>query len=416
MHASVTPFRSWFGPAGYNRERPGGVIKCGEGVARKGPRAMRRNTLPVSRRRSCRAVAAAVVVLPQVLAIAIAGCGQPSPAPATASPRAPAAATPAASSPLLPHGRVIAGSLAGPDLAITTTGIYLAWFASPPASGVRTELARIDGASGRIVAARHLGPVYFDQAVAAGGSLWVATSSGAGETLVRLDPRTLAVTGRRPVGGGGNQGFSGHVLAVSGGGLWVAGGDRLLRLSVPAGAVTASLPLPAAATSQVAADSPGTVLVVAETTSTGSGILQRRDPATGALLATSPAVPGVTGLFVGGVVGSGVWVSNATGMMGYAERFDARTLVPSPGTRVEGTNGITVQVADGLAWVSPGAGGPGLGFCADPSSGRVLARLMLPQPDRLLAIGPGQLFYAAPAPDESECVEQEPLPGGCRAG
>ena len=329
---------------------------------------MRRNTLPVSRRRSCRAVAAAVVVLPQVLAIAIAGCGQPSPAPATASPRAPAAATPAASSPLLPHGRVIAGSLAGPDLAITTTGIYLAWFASPPASGVRTELARIDGASGRIVAARHLGPVYFDHAVAAGGS------------------------------------------------LWVAGGDRLLRLSVPAGAVTASLPLPAAATSQVAADSPGTVLVVAETTSTGSGILQRRDPATGALLATSPAVPGVTGLFVGGVVGSGVWVSNATGMMGYAERFDARTLVPSPGTRVEGTNGITVQVADGLAWVSPGAGGPGLGFCADPSSGRVLARLMLPQPDRLLAIGPGQLFYAAPAPDESECVEQEPLPGGCRAG
>ena len=70
------------------------------------------------------------------------------------------------------------------------------------------------------------------------------------------------MTGRRPVGGGGNQGFSGHVLAVVGGGLWVAGGDRLLRLSVPAGAVTASLPLPAAATSQVAADSPGTVLVL----------------------------------------------------------------------------------------------------------------------------------------------------------
>jgi outer membrane protein assembly factor BamB len=281
---------------------------------------------------------------------------------------------------------------------------------------VRTELGRIDAASVRITATRQLGAVYFDQAVAAGGSLWVATSSLSGEALVRLDPQTLAVTGRRWVGGGGNQGFSGHVLAAAGGGLWVAGGDRLLRLSLPAGAVTASVPLPGAAASQVAADSSGTVLVAEETTSIGSGILQRRDPATGALLAASPAVPGVAGLFLGGVIGSGVWVSNATGMMGYAERFDAETLTPGPGTRVEGTNGITVQVADGLAWVSPGAGWPGPGFCADPSSGRVLAPVKLPQADRLLAIGPGQLFYAAPAPDGSEYVEREPLPGGCRAG
>ena len=228
-------------------------------------------------------------------------------------------------------------------------------------------------------------------------------------------PQTLTVASRRPIGGGGNQGFSGHVLAAAGGGLWVAGGDRLLRLSLPAGAVTASVPLPGAATSQVAANSPGTVLVAEETTSIGSGILQRRDPATGALLAASPAVPGVAGLVLGGVIGSGVWVSNATGMLGYAERFDATTLAPDPGTRAEGTNGIAVQVADGLAWITSG-GGPGPGFCADPSSGRVLAGLQLPQPDRLLAIGPRQLFYAAPAPDGSEYVDQEPLTGSCRAG
>jgi hypothetical protein len=94
----------------------------------------------------------------------------------------------------------------------------------------------------------------------------------------------------------------------------------------------------------------------------------------------------------------------------------AETLAPDPGTRVEGINGITVQMADGLAWVYPGAGGPGPGFCADPSSGGVLARLKLPQADRLLAIGPHQLCYAAPAPDGSEYVDQEPLPGGCRTG
>jgi hypothetical protein len=377
---------------------------------------MRRDKLTVSRGRSCRAVAGATVAgLPLVLAIAVAGCGQSPPAPAAASPRAPAAATPAVSSPPLPQGGVIAGSLAGPDLAITTTGVYLAWWASPPAGGVRTELARIDVASGRITAERQLGAVYFDQAVAAAGSLWVATSSLSGQALVRLDPQTLAATGRRPIGGGGNQGFSGHVLAAAGGGLWVAGGDRLLRLSLPGGTLTASVPLPGAATSEVAANSPGTVLVAAETTSTGSGILQRRDPATGALLAASPAVPGVAGLVLGGVAGSGVWVSNATGMMGYAERFDATTLAASPGTRAEGTNGIAVQVADGLAWITSG-GGPGPGFCADPSSGRILARLKLPQADRLLAIGPGQLFYAAPALNGSEYVEHEPLPSGCRAG
>lgn len=253
---------------------------------------MRWNKLTVSRRRSHRPVAtAALVDLPLVLATA--GCGPSSPAALTASPRASATSAPAASSSPLPQGGVAAGSFAGPGLAITTTGIYLAWWVSPPASGVRTELARIDVASGRIVAARQLGAVHFDQAVAAGGSLWVATSSGTGEALIRLDPQTLAVTGRRRIGGDGNQGFSGHVLAVAGGGLWVAGGDRLLRLSLPAGALTASVSLPGVGTSEVAANSPGTVLVAEETNSIGSGILQRRDPATGALLAASPTVPGV---------------------------------------------------------------------------------------------------------------------------
>lgn len=377
---------------------------------------MRWSKVTVSRRRSRWAVAAgAVVDLPLVLGIALAGCGRPSPAPSTAaSPRASATATASAAtrwSPL-PRGRVIAGAFAGPQMTITATGVYLVWGVSPPVRGVRTELARIDVASGRIVAMRQLGAVYFDQAVAAGGSLWVATS---GEALLRLNPQTLSVTGRRWIGGGDNQGFAGHSLAVAGGGLWVAGGDRLLRLSLPGGAVTASVPLPGTAFSEVAANSSGTVLVVEETTIIGFGVLQRRDPATGALLAISHTVQGVAGLFVGGVVGSGVWVVNVTGLMGYVERLDATTLAPNPGTQVEGTNGITVQVADGLTWVYPRLGGPGPSFCADPSSGRVLARLKLPPQDYLLALGPHQLFYAAPAPNGNEYVEQEPLPSGCRA-
>ena len=65
-------------------------------------------------------------------------------------------------------------------------------------------------------------------------------------------------------------------------------------------------------------------------------------------------------------------------------------------------------------WVMSGDLLVGPSFCADPLSGRVLARLKLPQPARVLAIGASHLFYTVPAPNGDEYVEQEPLPGGCR--
>jgi hypothetical protein len=314
--------------------------------------------------------------------------------------------------------------LLSPQVAVTPSGVYVAWQVSPPGSVVRSELARVDPASGRVEAARRLGAA-FGQAVAAAGALWVATSALTGETLLRLNPDTLALTGSWRAGSGGGRPWAAQTLVVAGGGLWVAGGNRLLHLSLPAGRITASIILPGAASSDLSANSAGTVLVVGEADSGGRGAVQRRDPATGAILASHP-VMGVTAPAVAGPAGSAVWISEATGMMGYVQRLDAVTLAAagsscaegrSTNTCVEGTNDITARLADGLLWVTQVAGGNGRNYCADPADGRPLAPIRLPQPaqDEVLAIAPLRIYYAAPGPKASQYLRQEAIPAICRA-
>ena len=57
-------------------------------------------------------------------------------------------------------------------------------------------------------------------------------------------------------------------------------------------------------------------------------------------------------------------------------------MAPDPATQVEGTNGITVRVADGLIWVSQAGQRLARDYCANPVTGRVLGRLPLPEPDQ----------------------------------
>ncbi len=205
----------------------------------------------------------------------------------------------------------------------------------------------------------------------------------------------------------------------------MAGGNRLLHLSLPEGRITASIILPGAASSDLSANSAGTVLVVGEADSGGHGAVQRRDPATGAILASHP-VMGVTAPAVAGPAGSAVWVSEATGMTGYVQRLDAATLTAagsscaegrSTNTCLEGTNDITARLANGLLWVTQVAGGNGRNYCADPSNGRPLTPIRLPQPaqDEVLAIAPRRIFYAAPGPKASQYLRQEGIPAPCRA-
>jgi hypothetical protein len=308
---------------------------------------------------------------------------------------------------------------------VTAGAVLVAWQTSPPASaGVRSELARIDAATGRIQATQRFS-AYVLQALEAAGSLWVAAWGGsmpATETLVRLNPATLRVTGSWHIGTGG-QPEGAQVLAVARGGLWFAASNRLVRVSLPSGKVTATIVLPGANSSDVSANAAGSMLIVGEANNEGLGAVERRDPTTGALLA-SHGVLGVAAPAVAGPAGSAVWVSEETGMQGYVQRLDASSMTAAGSacdegriTRrcVPGDNDVTARVADGLLWVTQEAGGNARNYCADPVDGQRIAPVELPRPneDLVLAIAPHQIFYAAPGPKADRYLRQEPIPRAC---
>ena len=358
----------------------------------------------------------------------LAACGS-APAGTPASAPSSSALPSSASQPATPatppaSNTVFDRQLLDPTVAVAGRGVYVAWQVSPAGGVVRSELARVDPASGRIETARPLGAA-FGQAVSAGGALWVAVTAPPEVTLLRLSPQTLKLTGRWRIASRSSEGLAATALAVAGGGLWAAAGNRLLRLSLPGARITASINMPGAATSDLSADPAGTVLLVGEADSSGRGAVQRRDPATGAILASHPML-GVAAPVVAGPAGSAVWVSQPTGMLGYVQRLDATTLAAATARNCElerptntcltGTNAIMARIADGLLWVTQPVGRAARNYCADPSTGRPLAPIRLPQPDQdsLLAIGPHQIYYAAPGHTGSY-LRQTPIPAGCRA-
>jgi hypothetical protein len=123
---------------------------------------------------------------------------------------------------------------------------------------------------------------------------------------------------------------------------------------------------------------------------------------------------GVTAPALDGVIDSGVWVSEPTGLLGYVERFGTATMEPDQATDVAGDNGIGGVVADGVVWITDLAA-PGRNYCADPRTGQVLARIPLPDlaQDRLLAISGRYLYYDAPA-SAGFYLERVRAPAGCR--
>ena len=202
--------------------------------------------------------------------------------------------------------------------------------------------------------------------------------------------------------------------AFAGDAIWVDGGDLLVR--VASGAVTKELSIafPGADDSSVGASPDGTVLIVAETRD-GIGTVQRRDPMTGALLASS-ATNGVLSPAIAGVIDGGVWLAAPTGMMGFVERLETASLSPEQSTEVGGTNGIYVRVADGALWVTDPVGGAAKNYCADPITGRVRAPLPLSNlsQDQLLAVGAGVLYYAGfNSSDNGWRIATVPVPAAC---
>lgn len=196
------------------------------------------------------------------------------------------------------------------------------------------------------------------------------------------------------------------------------------RCAPSAGQVVASIPLQGAASSDIASNATGSVLIVGEATSSGVGSIERRDPVTGALIATAPPVIGVAAPRASGVIDGQVWVSESTGMMGYVQRYNLAPLAPAGGACSEGrntssclggTNGIRASVADGLVWIAQAAGGPTRQVCLDPTSGRVLSSLPLAGNVALLGIGIHHLYVSEPtAPTVTgQTVTQVPIPHAC---
>lgn len=331
-------------------------------------------------------------------------------------------------------GNLYTESFDSPTLTVTSSGAYLSWLTSPPVKTARSALARVDLSSGRLLALRDLGAATVDKVLAAGSWLWVTvtTSSQPGEEqLLRLDPSTLQVLRRQRVGSGG---FVGDNIAVAGGGLWVDGGNKLLRFSLSSGNLLRTVSLPGASSSTVAADAAGSALVVGEASSSGIGTVESLDPVTGAPLSAARRQAGSAKRTVFGIAapraavsGASVWLTEATGMLGYVQRLVLPSLHPagpscaggrSTPSCVEGTNGISAVIEASRLFVTDPVGGTARNYCADPSDGHVLARLRLPQPqqDRFLLASAGVVYYAAPAPRSGQFVERQALPRSCSAG
>jgi hypothetical protein len=328
--------------------------------------------------------------------------------------------TPTAAASSARAARVFGRIFANPGVTMTGGRLYVTWQVNAANAAIpRFELTRVDQATGAIKATRLLVPGQAGTPLAAVGSLWLPIVTSAGESLLRLNPVDLAQTGELSIRGVPDSGTSaGSHLAVADGSLWVADGGRLLRVSLQTGQLVTTIPLPGAATSGVAANNNGTVLMVSEATDGGLGQVQRRNPVSGTVIASYQMI-GVTAPEIDGVIKSGVWIAEATGMMGYVERFSIErsgvaTVAPDPATRVEGTNGIHVTVVGGLAWVTEG-GDPRYDYCADPVTGHVLARIPLPDPpqDGVLAISARYVYYESPA-EYGFYLKRLTVPAVCR--
>jgi hypothetical protein len=317
-----------------------------------------------------------------------------------------------------PRG-VFSRGLDQPYVTVTGGQFYVTWQNQPQRNVPSTTLVRADRATGTIEATRTFGTGSISSPQAAGGSLWALLATKR-ETLLRMNPRTLAVTGKLHISDGeylSSNGGDNH-LSVAGGALWAVAGNRLVRVSPRTGKAQKVIDLPDGFSTSMAGSSSGSFLIVSVADSGGRGSMQRRDPVSGALLASHPT-GGVTAATIGGIIGTGVWAAQPTGMQGFIQRYSTTTLAPVSGTAVEGSNGVGVVVTDGLAWVLRAGAEENGNYCANPVTGKKLAAIPLPDPGRddVAGIWGHDVYYAAPAGQGADTyLERVAVPAACRVG
>ena len=310
------------------------------------------------------------------------------------------------------------------EVADTTSGLYFSWVISPVGHApVSEELGRVNRSTGHPEAAHRIdGSVA--SILAAGHVLFVTVFSRGGESLLSFSPRSLYEIGNRRIANDNGDFLGRGSMAIAGGSMWLAAGTHLDRFSETNAALKESLVVDGAASSDVASNASGSVLLVEEANTEGLGQLQRRDPTTGQLLDDSSAIGGIVDPFVQGVMGNEVWVSESTGNEGYTRLYNLENLQPvgpacdeglSNSMCIDGTNGISARGINGLLWVTQPAGGPMRNFCAT-SDGRILSAIPDIGEEPILAIGSRYLYTLTNqvAPDKGQTLTEVAVPSACR--
>ncbi|GAA3815256.1 PQQ-binding-like beta-propeller repeat protein [Nocardioides panacisoli] len=190
------------------------------------------------------------------------------------------------------------------------------------------RVVRIDPATGRVTAEADLDtakdPGSYCQGIGSDGdTLWACSAGDSTTDVVRLDPRTLAVTARLPV----DKLFDQYALPVVGGTVWVLGGDgsRLVGVDTATGrSRTSRLPyrcFQLAATKEAVY---ATCLVDEEVIAV--------DPRTRKVVA-SAQVDGPTNVATGDGT---VWVSGSRGLSRFDDTLASPTLFEGPSAGQEG--------------------------------------------------------------------------------
>jgi hypothetical protein len=112
----------------------------------------------------------------------------------------------AGSTPRTASARVFGRIFDDPDATVTGGRLYVTWQVNSPAAVVpQFELTRVNQVTGAIAAVHLLVPGQVGTPLVAAGSLWVPVAGAAGESLLRLNPESLAETGNVAVSGGSDQ-------------------------------------------------------------------------------------------------------------------------------------------------------------------------------------------------------------------
>ena len=277
------------------------------------------------------------------------------------------------------------------------------------------ELTRSDGASRRILAVRRFSSA-LDDALLAGGTLWVTTSVGGRTSLWGLDPASLAVRSRVSVPtSGSTEGITGS-LATAGGHLWVGAGT-LDRVSLATGRVGMALSPRHPGPVQLAADGSGRVLL-ASLGYQHPTYLARLDPRTGAQLTEVTVARSAPQPTLGGVIDGVAWIENAIGRRTMAARVDLATLKAStPSAWAAASERVSARVIDGNLWVTEARGEDNVNFCADPRTGAQRGQLIvLPGDSVFLTADRASVYFTyVPINAHTVRVERAPISRACTA-